>query len=227
VRSRLVRTLFTVVAVIALGAAAAVAEDEEFELVPADEQIFAAIQCIRADPSQPTCDSTVYELGLQPGDSTVGTVPGNTTPASYVNYLQSGQPSYQEFFAGETLAPTYILRTDEPITGQVTVQGYGGTDTSVDATVSVRLTANRVGAPGLLTLGTAESNKPVATPTAEGRTFEFEIEVDEELDGTEVRNLSLGIAYRGIHVLTSGFLNGQGGTFFHLPYYEVVPVESD
>jgi hypothetical protein len=223
--SRLVRTLLSVTAVILLAASAAIAEEtEEFELVPADEQVFAAIQCIRADPNQPTCDSVVYELQLAPGDSTVGTVPGNTTPASYINYTQSGQPNYQDFFAGDSLAPTYVLRTDEPVTGQVTVQGYGGSDTSLDATVSVRLTATRTDAPGMVTLGEVESNKVVATPTAEGRTFEFEFDLDEALEEQEVRNLSLGIAYRGIHVLTSGFLNGQGGTFFDLPYYEVVPV---
>jgi hypothetical protein len=70
--------------------------------------------------------------------------------------------------------------------------------------------------------GGAEVNKLVATP-GDGA-YEFEFELDEALEGVEVRNLSLTLYVRSITVLQNGFVNGSGGSWFDLPYYEVVPI---
>jgi hypothetical protein len=213
-----VRTLFTVVAVIALGSTAAVAEDEEFELVPADEQVMLGIGC----EGDTVCDSVEYWLGRDAGGSSVGNV-GTFTPLTWVDYHVFGtEVAYADFFHGDTLASTYILRTDEPVQGQISMGGFiGGGEVAADSTVRLVLTAQEVGG-GFVNIGEAEVNKIVKIP---GDTvYEFEFELDEALEEVEVRNLQLTLYVRSVAVLQNGFVNGQGDSWFNLPYYHVVPV---
>ncbi|MBW3661618.1 MAG: hypothetical protein KY469_00840 [Actinobacteria bacterium] len=52
--------------------------------------------------------------------------------------------------------------------------------------------------------------------------YEFTMEVPEELDGVEVTDLTFEHAFRGVHVVTNGWVNGNDGSFFDLPYYQEV-----
>lgn len=192
---------------------------EGYEHAPDSEQVYLAIGCNQADPNSPSCDSTEYWLGTEPGQSNVGNV-GSVTPINEVSYLTDGPWSFAEFYGDDSLQPGYILRTDEPLTGQVTLGGFFGGHSSADSTIKVEIFARAGDDLRPITLGEAEATKLVATPL--DRVYEFEIELDEELETVEVEQLRLRLSVRGVHVLTNGFVNGSGGSWFHLPHYDLV-----
>ena len=211
-----------VVATTTLGAGPAVAvppAPEGFQYVPADENIFIGISC----PGTGTCTATNF-LGKNAGTESVGTT-FSFTPLEYIFHATGSGEAYGTFPADDTLKPEYVLRADEPITGQVTMGGWaGGAEFGVDSTVEVVLSATRVG-PGSqgVSLGSATVTKTVVTPNADGRVYSFSIPVPANLEGVKVQNLSLDLYVRGIQVLQNGFVNGEGGSYFELPYYRLVP----
>lgn len=207
-------------------AAAAPPEPPEgFEYVPTSQRIMLGIGC-RGEGA--TCDSVDYWLGTTAGESSVGTT-FTVTPLEYL-FTALGDPGpYATFFSDDSLDPTYVLRADEPIGGQITVGGYiGGAEVAADSTVEVQLRATKADSFSLVELGSATVNKVVVLPQAAvpSRTYEFQIELDESLDGMEVRNLELVLYVRSVTLLQNGFVNGQGGSWFDLPYYRLVETQA-
>lgn len=183
------------------------------------EHILLGIGCNRSGDA-PSCESTQYWLGLEAGEDNVGNV-GSVTPYNEVSYLMDGAWSFAEFYGDETLQDSYILRTDEPIAGQITLGGFiGGATFGVDSTVKVELFASEPDSFSTLKLGEAEANKLVATP--DDTVYEFEIELGEERETQEVQGVWLRLHVRGVNVLQNGFVNGSGGSWFDLPHYDLV-----
>jgi len=215
-----------IVAATMLGAGTAAAAPPEppegFEYVPATDQVMLGIGCQQGAGG--TCDTVEYWLGKNAGTDSVGTVPPTTTPWNYVFYAAGTENVFATFAANESLPSEYILRSDEPIKGQISLSGYSGTHASVDSTVRVALSATRVGSFQAVDLGTATVNKTVVTSAAEN-VYPFELAVAPNLDGVAVRDLSMVLYVRGVHVLTNGFVDGAGGSFFDLPYYALVPTQ--
>jgi len=217
-----------IVAATMLGAGTAAAAPPEppegFEYASASERVMIGIGCVQSDAG--TCDSTSYWLGQQAGDSSVGNAL-TFTPAEYLFAATGEEAPFATFPADDSLEPEYVLRTDQPISGQVQVGGWaGGAEVGADATVKVVLRATRVG-PGfnLVDLGTATVNKQVVTPGAPGQTYAFQISPAADLDGVKIQNLEMDLYFRGVHVLQNGFINGEGGSWFDLPYYHLVPTQ--
>ncbi len=121
-------------------------------------------------------------------------------------------------FAGNsTLRESYVLKGGSKITGQISMGGFvNGGEVSADSGVYVSLYGlrGRQFAP----IGEAEVTKAVVTPG--DRVYAFEIPVPDALDGVAVSGLSADIGVRNLTVLQNGFLDGQGGSFFRLPYLE-------
>ncbi|MGH2692755.1 MAG: hypothetical protein ACRDHM_09665 [Actinomycetota bacterium] len=190
-----------------------------FQYVSADEHIVMAIVC----PGTGTCTAT-YALSQNPGTESVGSTL-SATPLEYIFHATGSSEPFGTFMADETLEPEYVLRADEPISGQVTMGGFiGGAEFGADYTVEVVLTGTRVG-PGSssVALGSATVNKLVVTPDSAGRVYPFTFSVPADLDGVKVRDLTLDLYVRGISVLQNGFVDGEGGSWFDLPYYKLVP----
>jgi len=208
------------------GTAAAVPPEapEGFQYVSANEQVMLGIVCAPNEAGQ--CTSEGYTLGRQPGDSSVGNAL-TFTPLEYLFAATGEEAPFATFTADDTLEPEYVLRSDQPIRGQIQVGGWaGGAEVGADATVKVVLRALRAGTGfNVVDLGTATVNKPVVTPGAAGQTYAFEITLPETLDGVKIQNLEMDLYFRGVHVLQNGFVNGEGGSFFDLPYYELVPTQ--
>lgn len=195
---------------------------EGFEHEPDSEHIFLGIGCNRSGDA-PSCDSTEYWLGLQAGEDNVGTT-FTASPVNEVRYLTGDPWTFGEFFADETLQDSYILRTDEPIAGQVTLGGFiGGATFGVDSTIKVEIFASEPDSFSTFELGEAEATKLVATP--DDTVYEFEIELDEERETQEVEGLWLRLHVRGVNVLQNGFVNGSGGSWFDLPHYDLVETD--
>lgn len=191
-----------------------------FEHQEDSEHIYLGIGCNRTDDSSPSCESTEYWLGLEAGQDNVGTT-FTATPVNQINHLNGDPWTFGEFFADESLQSSYILRTDEPIAGQVTLGPFiGGATFGVDSTVKVEIFASEPGSFSTLKLGEAEVTKLVATP--DDTVYEFEIDLDESFDATEVEGLWLRLHVRGVNALQNGFVNGSGGSWFHLPHYDLV-----
>lgn len=211
-----------VAAVTALGAGTAVAvpppAPEGFQYVPSEEHVVMAIVC----PGTGTCTAT-YTLSQNPGTESVGST-FSATPLEYLFHATGSGAPFGTFTPDQTLEPEYVLRADEPITGQVTMGGFiSGAEFGVDSTVEVVLTGTRAGTFQPVALGSASVNKIAVTPTAEGRVYPFSFSVPAELDGVAVSNLSLDLYVRGIQVLQNGFVDGEGASYFDLPYYRLVP----
>jgi hypothetical protein len=209
-------------ALTALGAGTAVAvpppAPEGFQYVPAEEHIVMAIVC----PGTGTCTAT-YALSQNPGTESVGSTL-SFTPLEYIFHATGSGEPFGTFTADETLEPEYVLRAGEPISGEVTMGGFiGGAEFGADSTVEVVLTGTRVGSSSSVALGSATVNKLVVTPDDAGRVYPFTFSVPADLDGAKVRDLSLDLYVRGISVLQNGFVNGEGGSWFDLPYYRLVP----
>ena len=211
-----------VAAITAFGAGTAVAvpppAPQGFQYVSAKEHVYIGIRC----PGTGTCTAENF-LGRNPGTQSVGTA-FSATPLEYLFHATGSGEPYGTFAADETLKPEYVLRSDEPITGQVTMGGWaGGAEFGADSTVEVVLNATRVTGGSTVALGSATINKTVVTPDNAGRVYSFSFSVPANLDGVKVNNLTLDLYVRGIQVLQNGFVNGQGGSFFDLPYYNLVP----
>ena len=211
-----------VAAMTALGAGTAVAvpppAPEGFQYVPAEEHVIMAIVC----PGTGTCSAT-YTLSQNPGTESVGSTL-SATPLEYIFHATGSSEPFGTFTPDETLEPEYVLRADKPISGQVTQSGFiGGAEFGADSTVEVVLKATRSVGGASVDLGSATVNKIVVTPDDAGRVYPFSFTVPAELDGVAVRDLSLDLYVRGISVLQNGFVNGEGGSFFDLPYYKLVP----
>ena len=221
---RLLLFVSVIVAATMLGAGTAAAVPPEapegFEYVPAKEHVNLAIVC----PGTGTCTAS-YALSLFPGTENVGST-FSFTPLEYIFHATGSGAPFGTYSADQTLEPEYVLRTDEPITGQVTMGGFiGGAEFGADSTVEVVLSATRVGT-GFqpVALGSASVNKVAVTPTADGRVYQFTLpSLPESLDGVKIRDLTAELYVRGIQVLQNGFVNGTGGSYFELPYYELVP----
>jgi hypothetical protein len=197
-----------------------------FEYVPSTQRVMIGIGCVQSQTT--TCDSTSYWLGEDPGDSTVGTIPGTVTPYTWAAAAAGEEIAYETFVQDDSLSATHVLRSDgEPIRGQVTLSGFiGGGEVGVDSTVKAVLSATRVG-PGssFVDLGTATVNKQVVTPTSSARVYSYELPVAANLDGVKIKDLTLTLYVRSINVLQNGYVNGEGGSWFDLPYYELVPTQ--
>ncbi len=174
---------------------------------------------IRADASSPTCDSTNYALSRLPGDSGVGNL-ADLTP---VGWSEGGRSI--GFAADDTMADSYVLRGDSTITGEVVLTGYQGITLAGDSTVEVSLYASDLEG-GFVTLGAASVNEPVVAGVGDGVAYAFEITVPAGLEGVEITGLNADVKIGAVSVLTWGFVDGRGGSFFDLPYYELVPTES-
>lgn len=216
----MIRPLSGLAALLLALALAAGAAGASTTLQPDSEKVYFAINCVRA-PDGATCASTAYELSLQPGDSGVGQL-GAVTPLDYVTYHTDGYRT-QEFVPNATLDDSYILRTDESLTGVIELSGYQGTHFSVDSGVYVRILATEPGSFTPITLGEGEITKIVGAPG--DTTYEFTFDVPADLDGTVVSSLSAEVGQRHITVLGSGFIRGQGESYFDLPIYEEVVAE--
>lgn len=226
----LLSTFVAVGVITALGTGPATAAPPEppegFEWAPASERAMIRIFC-QDDDGNGTCEATRYELGKTPGDSSVGNL-GTFSPIGYLFHAAGEGSAFATFLDDGTLKPSYVLRTDEPLTGQISTTGFlGSAVIGADTTVEVEFRATKVGVPGfsLVTLGSATVNKTVVTPNADGQTYEFSIDLPPELDGVEIDNLEMTLWFRSITLLQNGFINGEGGSFFDLPYYTLVPTQ--
>lgn len=210
-RTSLRRTIFVLTAVLALGISTAYAEND-VEPVPAEQQVFLGIGC---QGEGATCDSVDYWLGLEPGTSGVGNA-FTITPLNHLFYLLEDDWSYADFIQDSSL-DNYVLRTDEPVTGQITMRGYEGSDTSVLAGIEVELSVVRMDTNRRVRFPAVEVEEVLLTPGAS--TLEFEVEVPEALEGVETRGWSLSLSTRGIHVGTSGFVDGEGASHLTIPHW--------
>lgn len=217
--------LSSVLALVTVGALAVAAAPPEApegqEYVPASENVIMAIGCT-GDGA--TCESTEYFLSKTPGSSSVGTTFTATPIGSAFYYADGESYSTQNFFSDETLPESYVLRAGEDLTGQVTLRAYvSGAELAVDSAVYVEITAYEVAEDGsrgdFVTLGEAEVEKVVMVPG--DNVYEYSIDLPDELEGVAVTDLSLDLGQRGVNVLTSGFVDGEGASFFEVPTYEL------
>lgn len=210
-----IRKLVTTVAVLGL-AAVSIAADPPAE---GTERIYLGIGCQQAEDGA-TCDSTEYWLGEVAGASSVGTT-YSATPLGTAEYYSGGDWSYAQFFSDDSLAESYTLVGDQPILGQVTVGGFiGGAEIAVDGAVRVELSAKKAGG-GTIDLGEADVEKPVVTPsgaTPDSIVYAFELPANAEFDGVEITSMTMTVHVRGVSVLTNGFVDGEGESFFDLPH---------
>lgn len=207
-----------------LAVAAVPADGSAYE--PSSETIHNIVGCVvGADGT--TCESTTRQLSTVPGDQSVGTV-GSVTPLNSAIYYVDGD------YVPDTYAPgpgvkgeTFIVDASEPLTGQVTLNGWvQDARVAADAAVFVQLSLryqDAVTGTSRTSHLSAEVEKPVMTPV--DYVFAYEIDIPEELHEVEVTITGMDIATRGVNVLTSGFTNGEGGSFFVLPTLEVVEAE--
>lgn len=194
-----------------------------FEYVPRTEFVNLNIGCDQGDDGT-TCDTTEYWLGKDVGTDNVAQL-GWTTPLDWATTTANGTYRYQSFPGNSTLEPQYILNAHDDIEGQVEIGGYaGGAEVAADSGVSVVFTARDADTGQVLTLGGAEVTKPVVTPgvaTPDSRVYEFTIELAEDLDGVAITSLRVDVGMKHLTLLANGFMNGQGGSFFELPHYEL------
>ena len=184
--------------------------------VPATQRVMMGIGCTVGTG---TCATTEYWLGKAAGADTVGSV-ATATPIEYV-FTAAGEGSeFAVFSADDSLEPSYTLRADEPIRGQVTLGKYRGEapQFGADSTVEVVLTASRVSNSQTVDFGTATINKQVVTPDEAGTVYSYSLPIAADLDGVKVKDLSLTLYVRGINAMQNGFVDGEGGSWFDLPH---------
>jgi hypothetical protein len=206
-------------AVAALGllvAAGPAVADNDAAAAQSTERVQFALQCVQ-EGSDPRCVSTNYALSLNPGTSSVGNAL-TVTPAGYA----LGTTPFS-FAADRTLASSYTLVGGSTITGQISLRQTGSRSTPValDSTVSVALSAVRVDNKKFVSLGDATVNKLVVASPKDA-VYAFKLTVPAALDGVDVRALSGEVSNKQISA-GYGFFDGQGGSFFDLPFY--VPAE--
>lgn len=190
------------------------------------ERIQFATTC-EQEGADPRCVSNEYKLSLEPGAASVGTLL-SVTPAGYAFWTQEGY-TVDSYSADSTLQPQYVLDGGSTVTGQVTVRNTPrGTPTAAaDSGVFVEIVGaveelRPDGTPRLVSksLGQAEVVKTVVAPG--DHVYAFAFDVPAEFDGVAVQRLSAALGQRHIGA-GYGFIDGQGGSFFDLPY--VAPVE--
>ncbi|HVM26047.1 MAG TPA: hypothetical protein VM433_00030 [Mycobacteriales bacterium] len=195
-----------------LVAAGPAVADDGAAAVQSTERVQFALQCVQ-EGSDPRCVSTNYALSLKPGTSSVGNAL-TITPAGYVLGTTP-----LDFAADSTLASSYTLVGGSTIKGRVSLRqtGSGSTPVAVDSTVSVDLAAVRVDTKRSVPLGSATVNKVVVASPSDA-VYAFEFTVPAALDGVAVRALSGSVSNKQISA-GYGFFDGQGGSYFDLPYY--------
>jgi hypothetical protein len=217
-RSVLLRRLTLFVAALTLTANAAFAEPV---YTPATETVYLGIGC---ETSGTTCTTTEYWLGTSPGKSGVGNT-NTITPVAWALGKAGSPTAFATFPGGDTLAPSYTMRTDAPITGKVVLNGYyTGAELAADTTVRAVLEATRSDNLEMIQLGDVTVNKPAITPsaaTAGSNVFNFSMPAKAELEKVAIQDLTLTLWVDGVAVLTSGFVDGKGASSLQLPYYEV------
>lgn len=195
---------------------------EGFEYVPKSEFINFNIGCDQTDTG--TCETTEYWLGLDTGDSNVAQL-GWLSPLDWATTTVNGSYRYTAFAGNTTLDPQYILNAHEDIEGVVVVGGYvTGAEFSADSGVSLVFSARYAETNSFLPLGSAEVTKVVAVAGAADptmREYEFTLDLDDELEGVAITALNVDVGMKHLTVLGNGFMNGQGGSYFELPYYEL------
>lgn len=218
------RPLVLAVAAVVLSSGAASGQPLGGDYEPETEKALLGIGCQQGAGG--TCDSVDYWLGLTAGQSSVGNA-GTFTPLGWLSG-QTDEPSAFASFPGDTsLAPSYLLRTEAPLTGRISVGGWvSGGEVAVDSTVRVVVEAINVATKKPVTLADVTVNKPVVTPgaaTAASRRYDFSAQIPSTVaDRTEVRNLQLVLYVDSVTVLQHGFVDGKGGSWIELPYYRPV-----
>jgi len=211
------------VSALALVVAGSVGASAETTPAVATERVNFNIGCQQSGEN-PTCESTEYWLGTGVGTNSVASLL-DATPLGWAFYQLEGGYSTTTFAGDATLRDAYSLVGGSVIKGQIVLSGFaGGAEVGVDSGVFVRLVGTTIDAAGkrrVVDIGQAEVTKIVSTPI--DTTYAFEIPVAETLDGTAVSGLSADVGQRHVTVLQNGFMDGEGGSWFDLPYYE--PVE--
>ncbi len=185
----------------------------------ASEHIFLGGGCVSTGA---TCDETGYWIGLDFGDSSPATLT-HATPANAVTHLSGDAIPYESYPADDSLQAEYVLDASRTITGQVMIRGSRNaqfTTASAMTGVHIRLTG-QTSDYRFLTLETV-IERPYSTHLDDSNVFEFELEIPAEWDGVAVGSLAMEVGVRGIHAYTYGFVNAEGGSWFDLPYYELV-----
>ncbi|MBW3619624.1 MAG: hypothetical protein KY461_05215 [Actinobacteria bacterium] len=221
-RARIATLTVGMVAGLLVAAAPTAPEGSTYEAT--QTRVNNAITCIRDESNGTTCASTTYTLSTELGDSTVGSLPGPTTPVNSAAYYVDGVYSYQAFTAGKGIAGvTFIADAGRPLTGQVTLSGWRELpDLSADAAVSIRLTLRSVDEAGKTTTRRLETEVTKTVMVPGDNVFAYEFDLPAEFDGRETTISSMDLGLRGVHVLTNGFIDGQGGSFFDLPTWSLV-----
>lgn len=180
-------------------------------LTPQLEEVFFAIQCI-TEGEDPRCVSTNFALSTQPGDNSVANV-AEATPLNEAFHQADRSALSRRYAPDETMHDAYSIRTDDPLEGQVTIRSFGGVGTGL-TTVEVDI-AGKDADGQRIDLANATVTQPVL-PGSDA-VFAFSVELDSALDGVVVHDLFAEVTVRGFNVLT-GFTDGEGGSFFHLPH---------
>ena len=219
-RSTISKTAAIVIAamLVVMPASAATPAPEGFTYAPSSQKVTMGIGC----EGEGLCNTTEYWIGDKAGTSSVGSIPGPVTPANEVFYQASGEALNTTDFPANAwlLNREFLLRTDEPLTGQVTLRGYGGVGFGVNTTVDVVIdgrnkTTNR---PFTLSATSTANHLPGAPLT-----LKYSAGLDPAMDGDSVVFDNLNLVVRGVNVLT-GFVNGQGESYFTVPTHRLVPV---
>lgn len=179
------------------------------------ERVQLAIQCV-TEGADPRCVSQNYALSLDPGTNSVGNALTITAAGMVL------EPTPQVFSADSTLAPAYALVGGSTITGQVSLRqtGSGSTPVAALSTVDIALSASRVDNRKFVSLGSATIEKTVVASPADA-VYTFSFEVPAALDGVQVKSLAAEVSNKQVSA-GYGYLDGQGGSWFDLPYYEPV-----
>ena len=216
------------IATVAIGVTAgllvAATPPEGMTYEPTPVTIYNAQSCVQ-EGEDPRCVSTAFKLATSPGDSSVGNAL-NGSPASSAIYYVDGVYTYDSYSPGEGVAGERFIidAAGNDVTGQVTLGGFVGVDASVDAAVSIQLSLRYFPADAekpVTRTYTVESTKVAMTPV--DNVFEYTIDIPDEFDGVETEVVGMKVAQRGINVLTSGWMDGEGGSYFVLPTLVAVP----
>lgn len=219
-RSTISKTAAIVIAamLVVMPVSAATPAPDGFTYEPSSQKITMGIGC----EGTGVCDSTEYWIGNRAGTSSVGQV-GTVTPLNEVFYQVEGAALNSSDFPANTWLYNreFLLRTDEPLTGQVTLRGYGnagfGVNTTVDVVISGRNRTDN-NRPFTLTATATDQHLPGA-PVA----LKYSIDLDPAMDGDSVVFDNLNLVVRGVNVL-SGFTNGQGESYFTVPTHQLVEI---
>lgn len=216
------------IATVAIGVTAgllvAATPPDGFSYVEESTTIYNAIQCV-TEGSSPSCVSTDYELSTGPGDNSVGTTFTATPIGSALYYADGETYSYQTFKAkAGVLGRTFIADAARDVTGQVELRGWVGVNVAVDAAVAIQLNLRYEDeATGKMKPLRLEAEVEKIVMAAPGdNVFEYTIDLPDMLDGVEVTIADMGVAQRGVNVLTSGFMDGEGESFFEFPSFRKV-----